>query len=148
MESDIISPEVVINCDGGSRGNPGPAAAAFTVSDGNGKIFYEAARKLGESTNNRAEYEGVLMALRWLQTSEAGKTVKKVTFLLDSLLVVNQLSGLYKIKDQNLLPLAQESKGIQTRLQSQGIFISFHHVPRSENARADMLVNRSLDSSI
>lgn len=134
---------VKIYCDGGARGNPGPAAAAFIVEKG-GKVIYQASRFLGQSqTNNFAEYQAVLLALEWLVDNREEKISEKVTFVLDSELVVKQLTGVYKIKNQNLKKLFLIVNGLEKKLNKN---ISYENVPRSKNKLADFLVNKTLDN--
>lgn len=150
---------LIVHTDGASRGNPGPAAAGFIISDSTGKIIAQSGKFLGTTTNNQAEYRAVLLALTWIQnkcqTFAADKKKKsdicqtnQITFYLDSELVVRQLSGQYKIKSQELLPLAIKIKSIQNSLNSQNAQIVFRSIPRSLNKPADRLVNRVLDSQL
>jgi ribonuclease HI len=127
--------------DGGARGNPGPAASAFIVLGPDNKLLFQAGRSLGIATNNQAEYSGVLQAVEWLTQNSPSS---EVTFFLDSLLVVNQLKGLYKIKDPNLKKIYSE---IQTLIVNCNLLIvNYCHVPRSQNSAADLLVNQTLDN--
>jgi ribonuclease HI len=93
--------ELNIYCDGGARGNPGPAACSFTVLI-NGKEIYNESIFLGKTTNNVAEYNAVLMAYKWLANYSDKQIYSKIIFFLDSQLAVKQLNGLYKIKSNNL----------------------------------------------
>ena len=131
-----------IYCDGGARGNPGPAAAAFVV-ERQGKVIFKNAKFLGNATNNVAEYSAVLFAMKWL-SNFSNKAFDEVRFVLDSELVVKQLAGLFKIKNENLRSLyfsvKEEEKKIPLR-------ISFAAVPRNKNRLADLLVNRTLDEN-
>lgn len=133
-----------IYCDGGSRGNPGPAASAFIVFK-NSQVVHEAGFFLGPATNNQAEYTAVIRALEWLSSpSPLTSSVTHIKFYLDSLLVVSQLRGQYKIKNQNLL---QHTNHIKQLIHALPRFqFSFNHIPRSLNSRADFLVNQTLDS--
>ena|SRR3989344_596363 len=129
---------IIIHCDGASRGNPGSAAAAFVVID-NGEVVYKSGKLLGETTNNVAEYSAVIEALSWL----IGKpTYGQVTFVLDSQLIVNQLNGVYKIKNLTLQKLAYTAKKLEKDI---GQKIFYKNVPRAQNYRADTLVNQILD---
>ncbi|MBI5151508.1 MAG: ribonuclease HI family protein [Candidatus Pacebacteria bacterium] len=131
--------------DGGSRGNPGHAATGVVVLDGE-TILFESGVYLGIATNNVAEYEAVLRALSWVaKEKELGHfpTPQTLEFRLDSQLVVEQLNGRYKIKQPHILAYV---KKIQDVLTSLGYPVTFTHIPRSENARADALVNQALDS--
>ncbi len=131
-----------IYCDGGSRGNPGPGASAFIVLDNMNISIYRQGNYLGRVTNNEAEYQAVLHALEWLIASEF--RYLEVNFYLDSLLVVNQLSGIYRIKENHLKYLHNL---IVKNISSYQILVkSFNHIPRSENSLADLLVNQTLDT--
>lgn len=131
-----------IYCDGGARGNPGPAASAFVVIDESGNNIFSRGYYLGESTNNRAEYGAVLKALEWFISS--GFKGKILVFYLDSLLVVSQLKGLFKIKDVNLRDYYLRVKNI---IEVNGITIlDYIHIPRALNTRADAVVNQILDN--
>jgi ribonuclease HI len=130
--------------DGGSRGNPGPSACAFVVYGVQNNILFESQKLLGIHTNNYAEYQGLQLALIWL--SENFQDVSEVKFFLDSLLVVNQTNGKFKVKDQNILnEYLQVKKLLQNLLP---LRCSFTHIPRELNKRADYLVNLALDSAV
>ncbi len=131
---------ITINCDGGSRGNPGPAASACVVKN-NGEVVYQKGKFLGESTNNVAEYEGVLLGITYLLENQINEDV---TFILDSLLVVNQLSGKFKISNSNLQQLFKVIKDKSSNLKGK---IIYNHVPREMNKEADKLVNITLDEN-
>jgi ribonuclease HI len=128
-------------CDGGARGNPGPAASAFVVFDKEGNLVFKQGKLIGNSTNNIAEYTAVLMAIEWLVRN--GK-VGNVMFFLDSELVVKQLLGAYRVKNKNLLSLSLKIQKLRQKFPGKLIF---QHIRRSENAIADSLVNKILDSS-
>ncbi len=137
-----MDPVLKIYCDGGARGNPGSAAAAFVVEK-QGKVIFKNAKFLGKATNNIAEYSAVLLAMKWL-SNYLNKEFEEVLFVLDSELVVKQLAGLFKIKNENLRSLyfsvKKEEKNIPLR-------ISFAAVPRNKNKLADLLVNTTLDEN-
>src|SRR3989344_2581846 len=101
-----------IFCDGGARGNPGPAAAAFVAYDSAGNLIHKASRFLGNATNNVAEYESLIMALDWL----CGNQHEKVEIMLDSELVTKQMRGEYKIKNAALQILAGRAKELEKNL--------------------------------
>lgn len=129
----------IINSDGGSRGNPGPSAAAYVLRDGNGRELEVGGEYIGISTNNQAEYTAVLLALRTLMNyADANDSVE---CKIDSLLVVNQLNGLYKIKNRDLWPIHQEILELAKRFG----MVTYRHVPREENTEADAKVNEILD---
>ena len=131
-----------IYCDGGARGNPGPAAAAFVV-ERQGKIIFKDAKFLGNVTNNVAEYSAVLFAMEWL-SKFSNKVFDEVRFVLDSELVVKQLTGLFKIKNENLRSLYFSVKEKEEKIP---LRISFAAVPRNKNKLADLLVNKVLDEN-
>lgn len=133
---------LLIYCDGGSRGNPGPAASAFVVLDSSGHQFFQQGFFLGETTNNQAEYQAVIEALKWL-TSQVTNNQLTINFYLDSELVVRQLTGVYKIKDENLKTKHTEIKKLIANCQL--LIANFAHVPREQNKPADLLVNQTLD---
>lgn len=134
MEKDLI-----IHTDGGSRGNPGPAASAFVVKEGEKEIFKDS-KFLGRQTNNFAEYNGVLLALKWLEKDNRNNS--QVNFYLDSELVVKQINGVYKVKDETLRNLFFEALNLMNRLKKKFFFKS---IPREKNKEADFLVNQELD---
>ena len=135
---------LTIHTDGGSRGNPGPAAAAFVVERGS-ELVFQGSKFLGNVTNNFAEYSGVLIALEWVLSSEIPAEDLQINFVLDSELVVRQINGLYKVKDLNLQKLFQEVKKL---ISETGKKIVFSNVPRNQNKLADLLVNEELDRNI
>jgi ribonuclease HI len=138
-----VTNDLSIYCDGGARGNPGPAASAFVVFDAEGKIVFQQGDYLNSTTNNLAEYRAVFNAVQWL-----GKNFPQgsVNFYLDSQLVVNQLKGLFKIKEPGLIKLHQE---IQTAISEYKLpKFSFKYVPREKNFMADKLVNETLDAQL
>ncbi len=131
--------DILIHCDGGSRGNPGPAACAFIAYSGGQEVASKGVF-LGVKTNNVAEYSALIHAFEFLKTLPQ---VTSVTFVLDSELVVKQMQGLYKIKSPLLIPLVVEIKRNERAL---GVPVNYRHVLRNENASADLLVNQTLDS--
>jgi len=131
---------VIIHCDGGARGNPGRAASAFVV-ERDGKRFASGAALLGVTTNNVAEYNAVILALEWLIENK-NVLGKKAIFNLDSELVVKQLNGFYKVKDENLRNLFLTVVYLIKQLSVEVVFKS---VPREKNKLADFLVNEKLD---
>jgi len=131
---------VIIHTDGGARGNPGPAAVGVVIEQ-NGQCITEFGEKIGETTNNVAEYTAVLKALQYLQSTKS--KVDEIQFVLDSLLVVNQLKGIFKIKDAKLQLLAAQVKALEKNICGKVIYTS---VPREQNKRADFFVNQALDA--
>ncbi len=136
--------QLTIFCDGGARGNPGPAAIGVIIKDDKGRVLLEKGEYIGKTTNNVAEYQAAIQALKWLikhQPQPKNLSVK-YQFFLDSLLVVNQLNGKYKIKNLKLQPLAIRVKELESQL---GGKINYHHVLRERNKEADKLLNQALD---
>ena len=130
---------VVVHVDGGARGNPGPAAIGAVVSTPEGDVLDESHARIGETTNNVAEYRGVLLGLE--RARALGAT--EVDVLNDSELVARQVAGEYKVKQSHLRPLYEE---VLAALRGFDRW-TLRSVPRAENARADALVNEALDST-
>lgn len=129
--------KVVVYCDGGSRGNPGPSALGVVIKTIKGEIIEEIGEYLGIQTNNYAEYSAVIAAIDKLSELD----VKEADFYLDSELAVRQLNGQYKVKNEGLKALHSKV------LNSIGTMnISFTHVYREDNKEADAMVNQVLDS--
>lgn len=128
---------VVIYSDGGSRGNPGPSAAGFVVLNSRQEVIDEGGEYLGITTNNQAEYQGVRIGLE--KALELG--YKKVDFKVDSMLVVNQMKGLYKIKNRELWPIHERIRILMQKFDR----VTFTHVNRQFNQLADGMVNKTLD---
>lgn len=133
-----------IFCDGGARGNPGPAASAFFAEE-EGKIIFSQSLFLGKATNNAAEYESAIIALKWLVESNAFKKYKKIFIYLDSQLIMKQLNNLFKIKNENLRSLYFAAKDLEKKISTE---IVYRHVRREKNKLADLLVNRCLDKKV
>ncbi len=130
--------KLTVHVDGGSRGNPGPAAAAAVVSTPGGDVLDEASVTLGETTNNVAEYRGLLLGLE--RARELGAT--EVEVINDSELVAKQVDGSYRVKNAELATLHEQALRELDAFESWSI----KNVPRAENAAADALVNRALDA--
>lgn len=133
-----------IYCDGGARGNPGPAASAFAAIDASGKRIASKGLYIGNTTNNVAEYTSVILALNWLSTDRKSHKALSLNIFMDSMLVVNQLSGVYKIKNPKLKELYFQISEIIKQLNIEKI--NYTYIPREKNQQADLLVNRVLDS--
>ena len=125
--------------DGGARGNPGPAAIGVVLCDEKNQVVEEAARCIGETTNNKAEYHAMLLALELAKKRKA----KHLVCYGDSELLIFQLQGRYRIKDLTLQTLAEKVKSLASEFES----IRFHQVPREHPmiARADKLLNQALN---
>ena len=133
---------LLLQCDGGSRGNPGPAAYGYVIYDvtsGAAILLEKCGNYLGITTNNQAEYAGLIAGLKWIL---AHHPHAEVEIKMDSLLIVNQVKGLYKVKSPELFPRFQEVRGLVTQLPKWSI----SHTYRSGNTIADELVNRALDT--
>lgn len=136
--------KIIVYCDGGSRGNPGKSAAAFVVKI-NGKTVKSGSVFLGIATNNVAEYGAVILALDWLvENSDIRCQASDIGFVLDSQLVVRQLTGVYKVKNKKLKELFIKIKNLENQL---GTKIYFTSVSREKNILADSLVNQELDKN-
>jgi ribonuclease HI len=131
--------KLVVHVDGGSRGNPGPAASAAVLSTPDGDVVGEAMETLGTATNNVAEYRGVLLGLR--KAKELGAT--EVEVVNDSELVAKQINGEYKVKHADMKPLHAEA----TQALREFASWSIRSVPRAQNKDADALVNQALDAA-
>ena len=137
---------IFINTDGGSRGNPGPAAIGVVFEGETGENIHNYREYIGEGTNNEAEYKAIVKALQILLKSkwfaENNHEHKKVICRLDSKLVVEQINGKWKIKEDRLRQFVIEIRAMIDQMQ---LDISFVHIPREENSAADALVNEALD---
>jgi ribonuclease HI len=129
--------------DGGSRGNPGPAACAFIVV-ADGVVIYKQAKFLGKRTNNEAEYQAVVMAMKWLESNANNPQQGEIQFCIDSELVVKQLNGVYKVKSNNLKPFIVLIKRINNKLDNR---VKFVFLRRENNKLADALVNIKLNEN-
>jgi ribonuclease HI/ADP-ribose pyrophosphatase YjhB (NUDIX family) len=128
---------VIIYSDGGSRGNPGPSAAAYVIMDRDRNVLNQGGEYLGITTNNQAEYHGVRLGLEKALQMKCGI----VEYRMDSMLVVNQLKGIYKIKNRELWPINERINELIGNFE----LIKFIHIPRELNHVADGLVNKILD---
>jgi ribonuclease HI len=125
------------NIDGGSRGNPGPAAYGVVIRDGRGEIVARLKKYIGQNTNNVAEYFGLIAALDYAQAHG----VRALRIESDSELLVKQMRGIYKVKSGDLRPLYERAKKMSQALES----FRIDHVYREQNSEADALVNQALD---
>lgn len=124
--------------DGGSRGNPGPSAAGFVILDDNNLVIHADNKYLGLTTNNQAEYHALIIAMEWCLK----QGIVEVHVYLDSMLVVNQLKGIFKVKNRDLWTLFETAKELSKKFK--GFYIT--HVPRELNKLADGEVNKALDA--
>lgn len=130
--------KLVANCDGGARGNPGPAGIGVTIRGSRGGVVAEVSEAIGAATNNVAEYTAVLRALE--RSAELGAT--DVVVRSDSKLLVEQLNGNYRVKNPTLQRLHAEVRAAAKALRR----VAYEHVPRERNRRADELVNLAIDA--
>ena len=128
---------MVLSIDGGSRGNPGPAGYGVSVADNSGLVVDELSGFLGTTTNNVAEYNGLLAALRYA----VEKGLSDITIRSDSQLLVRQMLGQYKVKHPGLQPLYAEAKLLAHKIGR----VRYVHVPREQNTKADALANQAMD---
>ena len=132
-----------IYTDGGARGNPGPAAIGAVVFSEERKVLKRISQYIGETTNNQAEYKAVVAALEYMVKLSDGQIVApEIQFFLDSKLIVEQMNGRYKIKNEGLKPLYWQIRDLMMKL---GGKITFQYIPREKNKEADQLVNDALD---
>jgi ribonuclease HI len=131
--------KLVVNVDGGARGNPGPAAIGAVVQDADGAVLEERGERIGTATNNVAEYRALLLGIERARQLGANE----VELVGDSELIVRQVKGEYKVKDATLRELHGE---VRRALRPFGSW-SIRHVRREQNAEADRLVNQVLDGS-
>ena len=134
----------IIFTDGGSRGNPGPAAIGVVIQDGSGKTVKTYAEAIGETTNNEAEYRALVFALQKIKSLFGKDAVKKSTIEInmDSELIVNQLNGVYKIEEETLIPFFIKIWNLRIDC---GGNIKIKLIERAKNKEADKLVNQALD---
>lgn len=150
-----------IHTDGGARGNPGEGAVGAVIKTENGQRVHEIAQRIGKTTNNIAEYSAVVSVLEWIKSQLINpSTVKAMAgrpacadrqfdgetvyqFFIDSKLVVNQLNGLYKVKENHLRELIFKVRVLEQEI---GGKIYYSLIPREKNFEADRLVNKALDS--
>ncbi len=128
---------LLIYTDGASRGNPGEAGAGVVIKDREGKVYRTLKKYLGQTTNNQAEYNALILALR--EVKGMGQNIR---ILSDSELLVRQVKGQYKVKNRNIKPLFDEARALL------GGFASWEieHIPREMNREADGLANEAIDS--
>jgi ribonuclease HI len=132
--------EWLLMVDGAARGNPGEAGCGAVICDGTGAVVKELCRYLGKATNNVAEYEALIMGLEGVLALE----VKELRVRSDSELLVRQLNGIYRVKDEKLKKLHRKALGLLQQLKSYRIV----HVMREHNRLADRLANRAIDDTL
>ncbi|HTN71973.1 MAG TPA: ribonuclease HI family protein [Methylomirabilota bacterium] len=132
--------EWLLMVDGAARGNPGAAGCGAVICDENGAVVKELSRYLGHATNNVAEYEGLLMGLEAL----IGLGKKRISIQSDSQLLVRQLNGEYRVKDEKLKLLFQRAMTLLRQFDT----VHIRHVPRELNKSADRLANQGIDDAL
>jgi len=130
--------KLLVNVDGGARGNPGPAAIAAVVQNADGEVLEERGERIGEATNNVAEYRALLLGIE----RAAALGASEVELIGDSELIVKQVKGEYKVKDAGMRELHAAAKRALAGFEGWSI----RHVRREHNAEADRLVNQALDA--
>jgi len=135
--------KIIIYADGGSRGNPGPAGIGVFVADEKGNVIKQYSDFIGVKTNNEAEYEAVILALRKIKALFGKEKISKmkIEFRLDSQLIVRQLTGKYKIEEPKLFPLFIKIWNLKMDFGP----IIFTEIPREQNKEADRLANEAMD---
>ena len=129
---------LVVEADGGSRGNPGPAGYGAVVRDAaTGEVLAEVAAGIGRTTNNVAEYQGLIAGLR----AAAELEPSAVEVRMDSKLVVEQMSGRWQVKHPDMRALAKQAFAVVRQLPA----VTFRHIPRERNTHADRLANEAMD---
>lgn len=136
--------KLIVYTDGGSRGNPGEAALGVVVCDEKGNVIKEYGERLGIKTNNEAEYEAVIFALKKIKALFGKERTKKmeINFKMDSEFVMKQLLGEYKVEEERMFPLFIAVWNLKMDFAK----VAFSHVPREKNKEADRLVNEALDN--
>ena len=125
------------HCDGGSRGNPGPAGYGAVIEDASGQVAARLSEFLGRQTNNYAEYKGLLAVLAWA----VDHGVRRLRVVSDSELMVRQMKGIYKVKNPGLRPLWEEAQRLARQLDA----FEMRHTLRGGNKEADQLANDAMD---
>jgi len=129
-----------LRCDGGSRGNPGPAAYGYVLADAQGREVEARGEFIGMATNNVAEYRALIAGLN----AAVARGASPLAVVMDSELVIRQMTGQYKVKHEGLKPLHREARDVAARLAE----VHFSSVRRDDNSRADGLVNAALDQAL
>lgn len=133
----VTLPRAIMYFDGASRGNPGPSGAGAVILEPGGKVVEEVGRFLGVQTNNVAEYQSAILGFE----TALRLGIRELDVRADSLLVVQQLKGLWKIKHPGLIPLWEKARALLTRFDR----VDLRHVPRELNTLADEMSNRAID---
>lgn len=132
--------KLIIHLDGASRGNPGPAAIGVVISNEKEKVILEIKEYIGKFTNNVAEYRALIRALE--ETKKYNPT--SAIFYLDSELLINQINGIYRTRNKDLIPLLQKVRKLSNKFPQ----IKFQYIPREKNKRADKLANLAINLAV
>ena len=132
--------ELIVYTDGGARGNPGPAACGVVIKTNDGRTVKRFGRYLGQTTNNQAEYQGLIAALE--EAHRLGVTI--VRCHLDSELLVKQMKREYRVKNKGLQPRFLKAWNLAALFKQ----VTFVHIPREQNREADAEVNKALDEAM
>jgi ribonuclease HI len=138
IKTGVFNGSVKLYADGGSRGNPGPSASGFVVLDEFNRLIHADNKYLGLTTNNQAEYHALIQGMEWCIQQQ----IPTLHVYLDSLLVVNQLKGIFKVKNRDLWSLYESAKELTGKFKK----FTITHVPRELNKLADAEVNKALDA--
>lgn len=137
--------KIIVNTDGGSRGNPGEAAYGFVISF-QGALIVQEGKRIGVATNNTAEYQAILESLTWIASHrESIGEFSGITMRMDSLLACQQLKGIFRVKQPHLQEFLWKIRAKENEI---AVPISYHHVRREFNKEADAMVNAALDNKI
>ncbi len=137
--------KIIVYTDGASRGNPGPASIGVIINNAKSQVIKEYSKTIGKTTNNEAEYQAVIFALKKVKALFGKKKIKDYDILIksDSQLLVSQLTGKYKIKEPNIQKLFIQAWNLMIDLGE----VDFKHIPREQNKLADRLANEALDGN-
>ncbi|HUD04841.1 MAG TPA: ribonuclease HI family protein [Patescibacteria group bacterium] len=135
--------KITVFTDGGARGNPGPAALGVYIQDESGKTLASIGKVIGQATNNVAEYSAIVEGLNWLLLNKQKLNIQSVNFFMDSQLACSQLNGVYKVKNARIRDFVFEIRQKEAEL---GVSITYAHVRREQNTKADSMVNQALDN--
>ncbi len=135
-----MTQHLMLYTDGGARGNPGPSGIGAVLCGEDGKQIDSCKEFIGTATNNEAEYKALIAGLRMAQKHKP----IRLTAFMDSLLICNQMLGIYRVKHEGMKPLHREAAALAMTLKK----VSFVHIPREENCAADKLVNEAIDEAL
>jgi len=137
--------KIAIFTDGGARGNPGPAALGVFIEDENHRELAKIGRKIGETTNNVAEYSAIVEGFNWALINKEKLAIETINFYMDSQLAYSQLTGLFKVKNPKIREFVFQIKQKEAEIK---IPVYYSHVPREKNTKADLMVNLALDNRL